>query len=346
MGIRETDSTIAIASHVNDCLEAFRDVCTRLTRVESHIRNKIPPGSFVDQAGRFRLWSGNIGAHKKGRSSLDYRLREASHLRDRIVSLLQDLANVLKEATEIVSGERQPWEDLSDSASDTSDDYVQDSDGTAVTELAQLTSNMAEINTCLMRLSMAIRNPAPHDQFKESTNMDMSYFERFDIDHVRGKFPDAQEYLVRRLGKAVSRRRQYLRYRKEHRERLEQGMMSKVHDTDAKPIVLATAAPSENPRSTVASSIPHAFKADIAIDNEDYEETLSQTSYASSNSDPTKLRPPPLPEAGVKGEPFECSLCCRMTSAQQTNIWHKHVYRDLQPFVSSIHTNHFKELSD
>jgi hypothetical protein len=225
-----------------------------------------------------------------------------------------------------------------------SDGDIQGGDGRAVTELTQLASNMAEINTCLMRLSMAIRNPAPHNQFRESKNLDMSHFENFDIDHVRGKFPNAQEYLISRLGKAISRRRQYLRYRTEHRARLEQGLVSKSHDYDAKPLAVVVAAPSENLQSTVASSIPRTIKANTTIDFDDYEDTLSQTSYTSSNSDPSKLRPPPLPEAGVNGEPFECTLCCRMTSARQTNLWHKHVYRDLQPFVSFPPTTRVDEI--
>jgi hypothetical protein len=34
---------------------------------------------WEDELGRLRVWAANIGAHQSGQSSLDYRLRDASH---------------------------------------------------------------------------------------------------------------------------------------------------------------------------------------------------------------------------------------------------------------------------
>ncbi|OAK95358.1 hypothetical protein IQ06DRAFT_207180, partial [Phaeosphaeriaceae sp. SRC1lsM3a] len=332
-----------IATHVRNCLDGFHGVCSEFVNADRAVRNKVPPGTFHDAFGRFRLWVGNIGAHRKGRASLDYKLREASHIRDRVIELLQNLETVLREALEIVTGKRVPWEDLSDSDSDISETDLAPQDGEESTELAQLASNMTEINSCLMRLSLAIRNPAPHDQFKESKQINVTHFEAFDIEHVRGKFPSAPEYLVLRLGKAISRRRQYLRYREEHRKKLEQGLPIQPlpQETECMPEVVRTiTAPSEKIDSTVASSIPLAIKASTSSSNLDdidyYEDTLSQTSYASSSNDSSKLRPPPLPDAGQDGDPFECPLCFRFTSVRQTPAWHKHVYRDLQPYVCTF----------
>lgn len=337
------DSLTSIATHVQDCLGTFDDVCASLAKADVRIRNKIPPGTIHDCLGRFRLWVGNIGAHRKGRSSLDYKLREASHIRDRVIELLQNLKAVLREALEIITGERVPWEDLPDSDSEGSEADFDRPDEEPTTELAQLASNMSEVNSCLMRLSLAIRNPAPHDQFKESSQIDVTHYEKFDVDHVRGKFPRATEYLVHRLGKAISRRRQYLRYREEHRKKLERGLQPQPQPIVSKEVTSqrqapTVTAPSEKIESTVASSIPLAIKAStstVNLDEEDlYEDTLSQTSYASSNNDLARLRPPPLPVGGQDGDPFECPLCFRFTSVRQTSAWHKHVYRDLQPYVS------------
>lgn len=337
------DDVSLIATHVRNCLDGFHGVCSEFINADRAVRNKVPPGTFHDAFGRFRLWVGNIGAHRKGRASLDYKLREASHIRDRVIELLQNLETVLREALEIVTGKRVPWEDLSDSDSDISETDLAPQDGEESTELAQLASNMTEINSCLMRLSLAIRNPAPHDQFKESKQIDVTHFEAFDIEHVRGKFPSAPEYLILRLGKAISRRRQYLRYREEHRKKLEQGLPIQPlpQETECMPEVVRTiTAPSEKIESTVASSIPLAIKASTTSSNLDdidyYEDTLSQTSYASSSNDSSKLRPPPLPDAGQDGDPFECPLCFRFTSVRQTPAWHKHVYRDLQPYVCTF----------
>jgi hypothetical protein len=337
MSVALPDDPYSIANHVQKCLQGFHDACSKLAEAGPRIRSKIPPGVMHDSFGRFRLWVGNIGAHRRGKASLDYKLREASHIRIRVSELLQNLESVLLEAQEIVTGQRVPWEDLSDSDSDASEGESECPVNELPTELAQLVSNMAEINGCLMRLSLAIRNPAPHDQFKESTQIDVAHFEVFDIDHVRGKFPQAADFLVLRLGTAISRRRQYLRYREDHRKKLEQGLKPLQEPAAPSQAAHTVTAPSEKIESTVASSLPLAIKASASmtdLDEDDYyEDTLSQTSYASSHSDPARLRPPPLPEAGQDGEPFECPLCFRFTSVRQATAWHKHVYRDLQPYV-------------
>jgi hypothetical protein len=340
MSLSQPDDPSSIAAHVQNCLQGFHDACGKMAKAGPLIRSKIPPDVMHDSFGRFRLWVGNIGAHRRGKASLDYKLREASHIRIRVLELLQNLESVLQEAQEIITGQRVPWEDLSDSDSEASDDELEQPRDELPNELAQLVSNMAEVNSCLMRLSLAIRNPAPHDQFKESTQIVVAYFEVFDVDHVRDKFPRAADFLVLRLGKAISRRRQYLRYREDHRRKLEQGL--KVPDLEGlstpSQIAPTVAGPSEKIESTVASSIPLAIKASTSatyLDDDDYyDDTLSQTSYASSHSDPARSRPPALPEAGQDGEPFECPLCFRFTSVRQAAAWHKHVYRDLQPYVS------------
>ena len=52
---------------------------------------------LLDEFGRFRVWAGNVGANRTGRVSLDYRLREASHIYTRLTELLEELNKVLEE---------------------------------------------------------------------------------------------------------------------------------------------------------------------------------------------------------------------------------------------------------
>jgi hypothetical protein len=319
------DNPSLVATHVHTCLVDYQGLCDNLARAETHIKQKVPPGVIKDELGRFGLWSGNVGAHRRGRGSLDHKLREASRIREQVINLLQEIKFVLQEATEIVTGERVSGEDMSDSDSDTTENGKVELPQEDTTELQQLATNLAELNTCLMRLSISIRNPAPHDQFKMSANIDTTYYEQFDIAHVQGKFPNAEEHLSVRLGKAISRRRQYLRYRDDHRKKYEQGLPQiGAHREVA---------------STIVSSLPPALKAlDVSIadlDEDEYDDTQSVTSYASSGHDPEKLRPPPLPKRGEDGKPFECPLCFRFTVVQHVKAWHRHVYRDLQPYVSS-----------
>jgi hypothetical protein len=48
------------------------------------------------QLARFKLWSASLGAHRAtGNRALEYRLRDASSIKNQVLSLLQDLSTVL-----------------------------------------------------------------------------------------------------------------------------------------------------------------------------------------------------------------------------------------------------------
>lgn len=314
-----------IAQQVSKCLEAFACVKDGLSQADDHIKRKVPAEGLTDELGRFRIWVANSGAHRRGRGSLDHKLREASHIQVRTLKLLENLLAILQDMKEIIDGERPSWEDFSDSDSDDLDNNSLLHDANAPScELRQLLSNLADINTYLMRLSIAIRNPAPHDQFKASAHINISFFEPYDIQHVQGKFPSVRPELVVRLGGAISRRRQYLLYRKGHRARLSEGL-----DPEQEPLAA---------EGTVISSLPSGLKHNTAAplleDDDNYDDLASGTSYSSSHNDFAKLRPPKMPKIAQDGQPFECPLCYRFTTVTNEHAWHKHVYQDLQPYVS------------
>ena len=178
-------------------------------------------------------------------------------------------------------------------------------------------SDIAETVTCLLRLSMVIRNPAPHDQFLKSIDIDTSYYEEFDINHVREKFPNAQEHLIVRLGRAISRRRQYLKYREMHHKKLAHGIdidPSSTQDTHTETLS----------QTTIASSLPTALKSVDHIDldgDSQSESSISNTSLATTTDNTTKLHPPPLPKEAQDGSPFECPLCFMIISIRKTRSW-------------------------
>jgi len=51
------------------------------------------------ESGRFRVWTGNLGALAKGHSALDWRLRDADVMRFTVLSLLEELQNTLELGT-------------------------------------------------------------------------------------------------------------------------------------------------------------------------------------------------------------------------------------------------------
>ena len=86
---------MSIACKVKQCLEAFKGVCAHL---ETSKEEGVEPclEEFTDEMGRFRIWAGNIAAHRTGQSSLDFRLRDVSRLRDKVLAYLGRLIGALQ----------------------------------------------------------------------------------------------------------------------------------------------------------------------------------------------------------------------------------------------------------
>ncbi|ORY02187.1 hypothetical protein BCR34DRAFT_88313 [Clohesyomyces aquaticus] len=313
-----------IAVGVANCGRGFLSLVEALESTPSYA-TQVNPETLSDEFDRFKVWAGNISAHRKGRRSLEYRLRDSENLKAETHSLLSALQEALDGARAIVSGERTPWDELSESESDASDtdsDEDRNRDVGDDTEFKQLHGNIKNITTCLFRLSMAIRDPAPNSQSRVKLTIDKSYFEAYDITHVTAKFPAAKKILLDRLGRAISARRKYLTYREEHCSKLAKGAEKIGHE---EPTTEYTT------NSTEASPVPNFQNASVIDDGED---TLSHTSYATSVN--ATIRVPPLPNEAKKYEPFECPLCFTIVSIHSTVAWKQHVYRDLHPYCCTF----------
>ena len=73
---------------------------------------------------------------------------------------------------------------------------------------------------CLMRLSVVLKQPAPRDLTEKCAMIPIAHFEQPDIDRVSNKFPQAPPFLVERLGKANTKRRQLFKYLEKHHKAL------------------------------------------------------------------------------------------------------------------------------
>jgi len=81
-----------IAAAVSRCLLSFEILLSAL------VSDGDERATVVSHLARFKLWVGTLGAHREsGSRSLEYRLRDASSIKNHIVSLLQDLCNSVNE---------------------------------------------------------------------------------------------------------------------------------------------------------------------------------------------------------------------------------------------------------
>ncbi|KAL8896798.1 MAG: hypothetical protein Q9207_007529 [Kuettlingeria erythrocarpa] len=311
-------------SSISSSLIVCRDALNELIEEIQHAVKSKSEGisrrdlrDWEDERGRLRIWAGNIGAHQTGQSSLDFRLRDSSHVYQQIVKLLEHLLQRVKDARAVLA----EGED-SDSDVESIDDSSSE-DGAPQTEIQRLRRSVASIIKCLFDMSMLVRKPAQHDFYMGAKQSDVSGYEWADLRHVKDKFPNIDDQMATRLGQAITRRRKYLIYRKRHAEKLRQGI-----DNDTKPG--APSAGSDVLSETVATDV-RTWNVDA--DDTGSESGFSHTSYAPTLISGGAITIPSPPEASQGGAPFECPYCYCVLSAPTRKAWNRHVFIDLQPYI-------------
>ena len=197
-------------------------------------------------------------------------------------------------------------------------------------ELEELLESSSDTITSLFKISVLVKSATTRDRYAKAAKAPGEPFDaRFDISHVGHKFPliHRTEWLETRLGKAITQRRQYLRYCRQHRDRLDaQHKVADVSENavDRQPTLVrkpveesGEATKSQNQSLKPPSTFAITTASTLLVNNFDSlenppDEVQSQTSYATSiNEDESSdnLRVPPLPDEALRGLPFECPYC-------------------------------------
>ena len=198
-----------------------------------------------------------------------------------------------------------------------------------------------------MKTSIVIRDATPRDRYVQASISSKSLFiDSFDISHVAHKFPkldlDERQWLKERLGKAVTQRRQYLKYSRDHHDRFQElGKKSapSLEDRGGDHISEYDRKPGQQADTTVKSLPTSAFAPTDAstlqiselkpldeVSSEATENTsdiVSQTSYATSicdNDNESQIRPPKLKEI-TNTFPFECPYCWNLLEIKSERAW-------------------------
>ncbi|KAI5777176.1 hypothetical protein EDC01DRAFT_624436 [Geopyxis carbonaria] len=317
------------------CLLSFRKLCTALENDSSS--PNLQSVQINDDLGRFRVWAANIGAHRHGKSSLDYRLQEASYLKVKTTEFLRELNNALRRGTSVIhSGEH--GEELISSCDPDLDAFSESSGSSLgssfIEEMASesrspLDSTLFKIKTiitCLYRLSITIRNPALRDRSQKYARIDLSHYEQWDIRRVADKFINAEDFLTTRLGKANTKRRQYLYYEKIHHENI-----AEMNDDG-----LSSFAKSQTTATAFIPTPNTTFDEGTMAEEAMSQTTLATTMTTSVGSE--EILKVPDPPNLILDEPFECPYCFKIVEVQSTIAWRQHVFLDLQPYVCTFPT--------
>lgn len=306
-------STINISSVVVHCL---KDLSRLVSEDLSSFASEVPPALWKDELGRLRVWAANIGAHQTGQSSLDHRLRDASHIKEQTLRVLQRLQRTTKDINDVLHHSPED-DDFSDLSGDEDQDDHQ-------TEMQSIYHALRDTINNLFQMSMVIRQPAQHDRLLGTKRSDAVFYEQFDEQHVSAKYPQAGEGIWKRLGLAISQRRAVMRYRERHRTKLGQGLRQVIEDqTDGQSAILS---------ETVATEFVEVPPA--AKDNLELLTVTSQTSYAPTilNGTGVTVLPSP-PKDSADGAPFECPYCFVIITITNRRAWARHVFNDLMPYL-------------
>ncbi|KAH7403443.1 hypothetical protein BKA64DRAFT_450220 [Cadophora sp. MPI-SDFR-AT-0126] len=333
----------------------------------------------VDALDRFRIWASNIGAFQdiNVKSSLEYRIRDAPKIANQITELLGELIESLEDIYSIASHAREnrtgalheaeidPSAHLLEANEDT---QIENSDEEELSEVREILASIEDAISNLFRFSIIIRNNTSRDRYAKAATAAIAtpFNGQFDICHVEHKFPALAKrncrWLIERLGKAVTQRREYLKYCREHHDktatepqRPEPGTLTippieSSSQIPARSIAVARSDYSK-PTSTLAPTQASTLilTSGQVIEEELEEEAQSQTSYATStdeDSSDTALSVINLEEVSKGFKQFECPYCWQIQTARSQNAWKKHVLSDLKPYVCTFEKCELKLFSD
>jgi hypothetical protein len=209
----------------------------------------------------------------------------------------------------------------------------------STSELQELCTAINAAVANLMKLSMLIRESSKRDDYAKAASRYNTWNPSADIGHVEEKYGTAKggsgsgsAWLLERLGKAITRRRQFLTYRKEHHDKLTGDWGEDINIIEEEHY---TGQEDKQPAKTIAPTQATTFVPNMIPIDKDGSEIAgsfgSQTSYeateVASGDGSTKLTVPPPPKWAFEdvpfeyGEPFQCPFCYTEQIVKNKNAW-------------------------
>lgn len=181
--------------------------------------------------------------------------------------------------------------------------------------------------TSLFRTGILIRKARTTDRFNSALQKSIATFHpEFDIDYVREKYPklkgrgEATSGLSERLGKAMSKRRQFIKYSRDHQARLAyEELVEAPEDLLTRTEQLSSQATSLHPdRLPAPSLLPTTINEE---DNEVEEDLVSMMSASTFSGPASILKLPTLEKLSPNGDAFECPICFTLQSFRREKAW-------------------------
>lgn len=328
---------------------------------------------IADAAERFQLWAGSVGAavDPQRKISLEWRLRDAPEIKERIYELQSDLIEALDDCLypplyrffeltayvgtvfAIATGQRQSRTTEANSVSlDTDSDTEKETTKINIPAIEEAQDILGAVLECvrgLLQLSILIRKATPRNRWNRALQKSTTdrLDDQFDIRHVGDKFPKLNrpenDWLKLRLGRAITQRRQFIRYSRDHKNQMngwkdegqnqplipEFAQYCALDRVDEVPVTasmadIRTLQPPITERSTEASTLPAVTLDAIQIDDDDDEASVVSSVVSSLDiidEGEDRLQLPTLTAVNQGHDEFECPFCFTIQSFRHQRKW-------------------------
>ncbi|KAH0526242.1 hypothetical protein TsFJ059_009591 [Trichoderma semiorbis] len=337
---------VTIRERATTCVDLFSHAILLLAQTES----SEDQNGLLDEFGRFKLWTSNIGVFADLHSSLDYRLREFDDIRDSFTrqlitteSRLQQLLDAAQQdlSKTSIKEDEDEGPGISTSTKSTTAATFQDWNNT------QLLQSIHQSIDWLHRLSNLVRKASFANQhkradkfiLKDDDDNDMSdtltdYYTKL----IKREFSGLQDTLVQRLAASMLMRRRRIMYRRSQQQRWKMPQVEpkikglELASTKLMPTPLELSVPLKNekvlaskpegittaPSRLTATTIDTNIRRRVSAPS-----GISKGSKAPLNEQSQLLIPSP-PKGANFGEDFVCDYCCLILPSKialNRNAW-------------------------
>lgn len=194
-------------------------------------------------------------------------------------------------------------------------------------EAEELLVSIKETIGSLFKISNVIREALPRDPYAKALSDKRYHLEEIlGIDHVRAQFDllesEGKNWLVERLGKAITYRQRFLRYAHDHRNNLSTESSENASDPNDAVVTPMQALQLSEPSNQV--------------DEERNDQSPSPFALRVVQSNGSLLRLSPLSDISKGMDKFECPLCWTIQEFEEEALWKEHALFDLRPYVCTF----------
>ncbi|KAK0798267.1 hypothetical protein LTR75_009566 [Friedmanniomyces endolithicus] len=330
----------------------------------NHEHTNLHQDALSDSLERFNLWAGSLGAYHPSSDprSLEHRLRNAPQVAVRVHELLDSLEGGIVKALEYdfaaASGGADETVPNGPSREEAALLELFDLPDEGGCQILAICDAVADTVGRLIKISMLTGRSVARDRYARAEASAADRFnDSYDVGHVKEKFKHGQEHpwLLERLGKAITKRRQYLKYSREHRSRIAHPNPARLtvgsalgpdslNIPSSQQEILPTAtsvAPTSPSRPslypTTASTLRPMEPAEFDIPVEDDRSVSTLATTIVEDDFPNPLRVPDLDTIAAPGMPFDCPFCPTLQTFRSQSSWKRHVFADLRAYLCTFH---------